>query len=187
MKDLTERQLHELRQTLAHNRAQILQKATKQRREITTKSEESVQMPDEVDIATHLYGELLDVRLQDSERRLLKKIDAALARIASGEYGICESCDEFIGLSRLKARPTTTFCIGCKEDQEREEQTLGGRQHRQNSEDTDDGAVKHEQTDGSDPDRWVSEEDLRLLSTVSSDEGLRVVGKKPPRNAEDAS
>jgi len=64
--------------------------------------------------------------LRDQERaiQLLPKIDRALDRIASGTYGLCECCEEPIGLGRLKARPVATLCISCKEDQEIAERIL---------------------------------------------------------------
>ncbi|NNG40064.1 TraR/DksA family transcriptional regulator [Flexivirga sp. ID2601S] len=40
-------------------------------------------------------------------------VDAALARLADGSYGVCERCGAPIGDGRLEARPTTTFCIDC--------------------------------------------------------------------------
>ena len=43
-----------------------------------------------------------------------RKIDEALERIDSGEFGICESCGAEIGDKRLEARPTATLCIDCK-------------------------------------------------------------------------
>jgi DnaK suppressor protein len=49
------------------------------------------------------------------------KIREALNRIETGEFGICECCEEPIGEARLRARPVTTLCIDCKTEQERKE------------------------------------------------------------------
>lgn len=49
------------------------------------------------------------------ELRELQAIDAALARIESGEYGICRSCDEPIEGDRLRAIPETPLCVACAE------------------------------------------------------------------------
>lgn len=46
-------------------------------------------------------------------REELSRIDSALKRIASGEYGICISCEDDIAPARLKADPTTLTCIDC--------------------------------------------------------------------------
>ncbi len=55
----------------------------------------------------------------------IRMIDAALKRIEDGSFGICESCEEPISIKRLEARPETTLCIRCKEDQERVERDFG--------------------------------------------------------------
>ena len=59
--------------------------------------------------------------MRDRERKLLGKIDEAVARIEDGSYGRCEECGGEIGIERLKARPVTTFCIDCKSSQEARE------------------------------------------------------------------
>ena len=66
------------------------------------------------------------LRIRDRERKLIAKIEEALARIEDGTYGICEACGEEIGEQRLKARPVTTLCIECKKRQEAAEKARGG-------------------------------------------------------------
>ena len=82
-------------------------------------------LPDEMDLASSEYTQALTFRLRGREKVLLKKIDEALARLDRGEYGICEECDGDIAEKRLLARPVTTLCIACKEDQEKAERTYG--------------------------------------------------------------
>jgi DnaK suppressor protein len=56
---------------------------------------------------------------QESVRRrklMLTQIEGALRRIESGEFGACYVCGEDIGMDRLRFDPTTTRCIGCKDD-----------------------------------------------------------------------
>lgn len=48
-----------------------------------------------------------------AEQRLLQ-IEAALARFAAGDYGICVECEEEIDLARLQARPESPFCVDCQ-------------------------------------------------------------------------
>ncbi len=43
----------------------------------------------------------------------LRNITAALARIDSGDYGYCRSCEEPIAVKRLEFDPTATLCIDC--------------------------------------------------------------------------
>ncbi|MBI3013485.1 MAG: RNA polymerase-binding protein DksA [Candidatus Tectomicrobia bacterium] len=78
-------------------------------------------LPDTVDRSALESDRNFVLRLKDRERKLLKKIDEALERIESGEFGTCDACGEEIGVERLKVRPEATLCIACKEEQERRE------------------------------------------------------------------
>jgi Glutamyl-tRNAGlu reductase, dimerisation domain/Prokaryotic dksA/traR C4-type zinc finger len=51
-------------------------------------------------------------------RALLRKVELALKRISTGDFGICAACGETIGLKRLKAVPWATNCIECQEQSE---------------------------------------------------------------------
>jgi DnaK suppressor protein len=82
-------------------------------------------LPDEIDLASSEYTQSMVFRLRDREKFLLKKIDDALARIEGGTFGICEICEEEISVKRLEARPVTTMCIRCKEEQEKQEKSYG--------------------------------------------------------------
>ena len=62
------------------------------------------------------------IRQSNRESLYLKKIENSLKKIKSGEYGMCDECESPILFSQLKARPTSNFCIVCKEDSEKEEQ-----------------------------------------------------------------
>ena len=64
------------------------------------------------------------LRLLEREKKLLDKIDEALARLAHGEYGWCRETGEPIGLPRLLLRPTASLCIEAKERQELREKHL---------------------------------------------------------------
>ncbi|HEY6876825.1 MAG TPA: TraR/DksA C4-type zinc finger protein [Polyangiales bacterium] len=82
-------------------------------------------LPDEMDLASSEYLQSFTFRLRGRERFFLDKIDQALKRIEDGSFGTCESCEEPISIKRLEARPETTLCIRCKEDQERVERDFG--------------------------------------------------------------
>jgi DnaK suppressor protein len=82
-------------------------------------------LPDEMDMASSEYLQSFTFRLRGREKTFLKKIDYALAKIEKGTFGICEACEEEISLKRLEARPETTLCIRCKEDQEKMEKAFG--------------------------------------------------------------
>jgi DnaK suppressor protein len=67
----------------------------------------------------------LELRSRDRERKLIKKIDEAIERIDTGEYGYCDSCGVEIGIERLEARPTAEMCIDCKTLNEIREKQMG--------------------------------------------------------------
>lgn len=76
---------------------------------------------DPADRATAESDRAFTLRLRDRERRLIRKIQAALQRIEDGTFGVCEECGEDISIPRLKARPVTRLCINCKARQETDE------------------------------------------------------------------
>jgi DnaK suppressor protein len=65
----------------------------------------------------------LELRARDRERKLLNKIESALKRLDSGEFGYCEETGEPINLARLEARPIATMSIEAQERHERKEKT----------------------------------------------------------------
>ncbi len=92
-----------------------VQKAEVDGRETDAESEAR----DLADQASSSYTKELLFSKSNSDRQFLQKIEDALERIEDGEYGICSSCDEAIGLKRLEAVPWARFCIKCQELQER--------------------------------------------------------------------
>jgi DnaK suppressor protein len=63
----------------------------------------------------------IELRTRDRQRKLISKIDSALRRIDSGEYGFCEVTGEPISLARLEARPIATMTVEAQERHERNE------------------------------------------------------------------
>jgi DnaK suppressor protein len=70
----------------------------------------------------------LELRSRDRERKLIKKIDEAIERIDTGEYGYCDNCGVEIGVERLEARPTAELCIDCKTLDEIRERKMGSEE-----------------------------------------------------------
>ena len=83
--------------------------------------EDSAQHADLADRATSETDRALELRARDRQRKLVAKIDAALARIEEGTYGYCEDTGEPIGLKRLDARPIATLSLEAQERHERRE------------------------------------------------------------------
>ena len=76
---------------------------------------------EQLDQASQEIAERINIRIQEREFKLRSKIELALDKIENGTFGICEECGEEISQGRLMARPVTTLCIHCKQDQEDEE------------------------------------------------------------------
>jgi DnaK suppressor protein len=77
--------------------------------------------PDPNDRATVEEGRNWSLRLRDRDRRLIAKIEEALARLETGTFGKCTRCGRPISAARLRARPVTDLCIDCKTEAERAE------------------------------------------------------------------
>lgn len=92
--------------------------------------DEAANFPDPNDRATQESEFGLELRTRDRERKLLRKIDSALARIDEGEYGYCEETGEEIGLKRLEARPVATLCVEAQERRELAERQFRDRDDR---------------------------------------------------------
>jgi DnaK suppressor protein len=80
---------------------------------------------DIIDQASSDIGRNYTLRICDRESRLIGKIKIALSKIDDGTFGVCEACDEEIGVERLRARPVTAYCIRCKTKMEAFEKVSG--------------------------------------------------------------
>jgi DnaK suppressor protein len=92
--------------------------------------DEAANFPDPNDRATQESEFGLELRTRDRERKLLRKIDSALARIEEGSYGFCDETGEEIGLKRLEARPVATLCLEAQERRELAERQFRDRDDR---------------------------------------------------------
>jgi DnaK suppressor protein len=92
--------------------------------------DEAANFPDPNDRATQESEFGLELRTRDRERKLLRKIDSALARIDEGSYGYCDETGEEIGLKRLEARPVATLCLEAQERRELAERQFRDRDDR---------------------------------------------------------
>ncbi len=108
------------------NRLMQLQDQLRQNAGATTEHlRELAVAPDPADRATLEEEHALELRARDRERKLLKKVDAVLLLIDSGEYGYCEETGEPIGIPRLLARPTATLTIEAQERRELKQKMYG--------------------------------------------------------------
>jgi DnaK suppressor protein len=113
-------QVEYFRQKLLRWRAELLADSSGTLRHL---KEESLLKPDLTDRASLETERAIELRTRDRERKLISKIDAALARIDGGTYGFCEETEQPIGIRRLEARPIATLSIEAQERHERMERT----------------------------------------------------------------
>jgi DnaK suppressor protein len=103
--------IDELRQALLSQRRKLFERVAHAEEDLrwldTHVAAESVEEGQEENIARLL------ARLDDLGRAEMEAIDRALARIASGDYGVCEECGERIPLERLRVLPTAARCVPC--------------------------------------------------------------------------
>ncbi len=87
--------------------------------------EDTVVVPDPADRATIEEEHALELRTRDRERKLLKKIEQAIGRVDSGDYGYCDETGELIGVGRLLARPTANLSLEAQQRRELKQKMFG--------------------------------------------------------------
>ena len=117
---LNDLQLEYFRQKLLQWRMELLEEVNETR---TNLKETSLGEPDLGVRASVEADRSLELRTRDRARKLISKIDEALARIEGGSYGYCEETNEPIGIKRLEARPIATLSLEAQERHERMEKT----------------------------------------------------------------
>ena len=115
---MNERQKEYFRRKLLNWKDDILREA---RETLAALQNESENHPDLADRASSETDRAIELRARDRQRKLIAKIDAALARIEEGTYGYCEETGEPISLRRLEARPIATLSLEAQERHERNE------------------------------------------------------------------
>ena len=115
---MNERQREYFRRKLWRWRDEILRESRETLQQLQSEREH---LPDLADRASTETDRSIELRARDRQRKLIAKIDAALARIEDGTYGYCEETGEPISLKRLEARPIATLSIEAQERHERSE------------------------------------------------------------------
>lgn len=91
----------------------------------TVNLRETTVVPDPADRASIEEEHALELRTRDRERKLLKKVQAAIKRIDDGDYGFCEETGDPIGVARLMARPTATLSLEAQQRRELKQKMYG--------------------------------------------------------------
>ena len=115
---MNDRQREYFRQKLLAWKEEILREA---RETLQHLQDEPQNHPDLADRASSETDRAIELRARDRQRKLIAKIDEALARIDDGTYGYCEETGEPISLKRLEARPIATLSVEAQERHEKRE------------------------------------------------------------------
>jgi len=111
---IADQDLEIIKESLLQQKAEILNK----RAEFMKEQSNLEIVSEEAELAATDLSNNISIHLHERERQSLVMIEKALQRMEAGTYGQCESCGDEIGLRRIQARPFTTLCIACMEDQE---------------------------------------------------------------------
>lgn len=115
---MNERMVEYFREKLTSWKSEILREA---KETISNLQDEERNHPDLADRASSESEHAILLRARDRQRKLISKIDSALARIDEGTYGYCEETGEPIGIKRLEARPIATLSVEAQERHEKRE------------------------------------------------------------------
>jgi len=109
--------LEKIKQDLLSLRKEIIDSSRKAHAESLTLGNDGV--ADIGDMSANSYSQDVLMSLSQTQLGRIRDIDAALARIEQGAYGICVACEEEIAPRRLEVRPFSRYCIDCKEEFEK--------------------------------------------------------------------
>src|SRR6478609_2238369 len=115
---MNDRQREYFRSKLLAWKDEILKEA---KETLVTLQSESENHPDIADRASSETDRAIELRARDRQRKLIAKIEAAIARIDDNSYGYCEETGEPISLKRLEARPIATLSVEAQERHEKRE------------------------------------------------------------------
>ncbi|MCK7611381.1 TraR/DksA family transcriptional regulator [Roseibium sp. CAU 1639] len=109
---MSERKTEDIRDTLLALKAELedLSEMSGEARATVQLDQQSVGRLSRMDA---LQGQAMAQASERQRRATIQRIDAALSRLDSGDYGYCVECGEEIGAKRLEVDPAAAFCISC--------------------------------------------------------------------------
>jgi len=75
----------------------------------------SLELNDEGDHASVDNSSMVESAIVQQQEQELREINVTLGKMSTGDYGICEMCEDPIGFQRLKVKPHAIYCIDCRE------------------------------------------------------------------------
>ncbi len=110
---MQESELNYFKEILESRKAQIVKNISGVNNELEQLN--SLELNDEGDHAAVNNNSMIESAIVQQQEQELNEINITLGKIASGEYGICEMCEDLIGFQRLKVKPHAIYCIDCRE------------------------------------------------------------------------
>jgi len=110
---LRENDIYYFKQMLETRRNQIMKNIEGSTKELND-LHHSHEVMDEGDFAAVSADNMVNEEILSAQQRELREIEEALSKIENKTYGICEMCEEPIGMQRLKVKPFAKFCITCR-------------------------------------------------------------------------
>ncbi len=120
-KPWTAAEIKDVRATLEHDRSRLLAEIAATEADINhlLRGGGEGAGNDQADVGSNTFERDHEMSMAKNARDNLELVEAALARIDQGDYGVCESCGQPIGKMRLQAFPRATLCMECKQREER--------------------------------------------------------------------
>ncbi len=120
MKEMHSTEIEYFKDTLLSRKEQIEKNISGVEKEMDALRE--LELNDEGDFASVSNDNMVENAIGHQQELELFEIDLALAKIKEGTYGICEMCEECVGVHRLKVKPHAKYCIDCREIAEKSAQ-----------------------------------------------------------------
>lgn len=76
---------------------------------------------DDNEYASRISEQKINLALHVRETQLISEMEETLSRVENWDFGICEDCGEEIAIARIKANPTTRFCVSCQSRMEEDQ------------------------------------------------------------------
>ncbi len=109
---MRDNELHYFEEILLARKVQIIKNLTGVESEM--KQLRELELNDEGDYASVSNDNMVENAIGAQQTQELNEIEAALSKIKSKQYGICEMCEDDIGFQRLKVKPHAKYCIICR-------------------------------------------------------------------------
>lgn len=109
---MRDNELHYFEEILLARKVQIIKNLTGVENEM--KQLRELELNDEGDYASVSNDNMVENAIGAQQTQELNEIEAALFKIKSKQYGICEMCEDDIGFQRLKVKPHAKYCIICR-------------------------------------------------------------------------